>query len=384
MKKTTTSYASPEIVAESVLEYLAKQHTPAIQSFRLQEPPQIICRPWSTLYYLNVISLDASQQLKLIVKIIRFQHQETAETSWQSTNLLTRGQGIFDTMTLVYNHFSEQSNPYLRALRPLTYLPQINAVVMMFSDGVPMNQSITLRHLLTPRSRGRTRQMMHNAGQWLRCFHTIPHENITTESALGPSDIFQTLLTQVDSLRAFNVHLTGRLWEQTLAVLKQVTSNEQVGNHGDFHSGNVLTFADTSVLVLDTILERVDSPYYDLGRFVGDLRSRRSLILRFGLLPTPKITKCFRDAFLNGYFNEKSYDKLLLALYEGYFLFREWVDTLLWAQDVFGGHKVRLDARISGLIINPSFHRVFKQWLHIVNAIESSSELSDNIGENSQ
>jgi len=91
------------------------------------------------------------------------------------------------------------------------------------------------------------------------------------------------------------------------------------------------------------------------------------LILRFGLLPSPSINSSLRDAFLSGYFGEEQYAKLPLALYEGYFIFREWVDTLMWVRDTFSGHMTLPGIGVSKIVVNPTFYRIVKQWMQTVN-----------------
>ncbi len=365
MKNISTSRVSPKIVTEAVLDYLVRQNSSGAQLPRLEEPPHIICRPWSTLYFLTVLNSDKSQ--KLVVKIVRFQDQKTAELSWQSKNLLARGRSEFDTMTRVFNHFANQSNPFLCVLSPIAYLPDINAVVMNFSDGKRINDFITPRYLLTAGGRRRTKLMMRHAGQWLRCFHNMLLDDAPVKNSFGSSDIFQALLDQVDNLCVFGVDLKGPLWDQTLTTIEQINHNEQVWSHGDFCTGNLLVFPDQCVLGLDVVMDRIDSPYYDLGRFVGDLKTRRSSILRFGLLPPPGIINSLRDAFLTGYFDSEQYAKLPLALYEGYFIFREWVDNLIWARDTYSESKALLDMAISKMIINPTFYRIVTRWMQTVN-----------------
>jgi hypothetical protein len=223
----------------------------------------------------------------------------------------------------------------------VTYLAEINAVVMEFAEGTQMSNCIRVRHLITARGRRRAIQMVRHAGQWLRCIHTMRLDRAPEKGAFGPSDIYQALLDQVNHLRTLGVDLAGPLWDQALAALEHIPHKERVWCHGDYHLGNLMVLADSGVLGLDAVMDRVDSPYYDLGRFLGDLKTRRSTVLRFGLLPPPGIIGRFRDAFLDGYLDGAPYARLSLALYEGYFIVREWVDILIWVRDTsrLGHHQ---------------------------------------------
>ncbi len=359
-----TACAPPEIVVEAVLNYLSQQNFTGAKQPQLKEPPYVIRRPWSTLYFLTI--QISGEIRKLVVKIVRFDDQKTAEISWQSKNLLTRGRCEFETMTRVFDHFTTQSNPILHTLRPVAYLPEINAIVMDFSDGARMNDYITIRHLLSFKGLHQSQRIMNHTGQWLRSLHKMPRHNMSDMNLFSTSDIFQELLNKIDKLHDLGVDIYRDIGEKTLTILKHVSHDIHVWNHGDFISGNMLVFADDSVLGLDVVMERVDSPYYDLGRFVGDLKTRRSTILRLGRLPSPKLMNTLRDAFLTGYFKGEQYNKLLLAIYEGYFICSEWVDMLMYLQDRYTGRKTILSGGITRAVINPTFHRIIKQWAETV------------------
>jgi len=358
--ENSTAYASPEIVAETTLNFLAQKNSTDIARPRLTATPVVFSRPWSTLYFLAIQVADESR--KLVVKIVRFDDQKTADLSWRSENLLQRGRCEFETMRSVFNHFANQPNASLQALHPLVYIPEINATVMDFSEGARMNDYITTQHLFSAKGRQHTTQMMKQAGQWLRWLHTMPKTNYTDQNLFDTTGILQELLNRVSDLHQLGVTVAQDVDKKIIAILKHIPQDTHVWNHGDFITGNFLVLPNKGVLGLDVVLDRIDSPYYDLGRFVGDLKTRRSSILRWGRLPSPRAINSLREAFLNGYFNGEQYNKLLLALYEGYFIFREWVDMLTYIQDKYSGRKTFLGNIIIHGIINPTFHRIVKQW----------------------
>lgn len=358
------SHASAEIVTKAVINYLSQHDPDSLEPPRLSGETRVIQRPWSTIYFFAV--QFSGETRKVVAKIVRFIDQTSAEISWQSENLLNRGRREFDTSSCVYNHFAAQPNPLLRSLHPLAYIPEINATLMEFSAGVRMNEYLTLSWLWSVKRRQQTLLLMEHAGQWLRCLHTMPADSPDTEEWFSPADTFQEMLNNIDRLRQLGITISVDAATTVLSKLAQTSDVARVWNHGDFSSGNFLVFPDGGVLGLDVVMDRFDSPYYDLGRFVGDLKTRRSFILRWGWLPLTGILKQLRNAFLSGYFNGEPHNQLLLALYEGYFIFSEWADTLVYIQAKFTGNKILLSHILCRAIINPAFHRIVRQWANLV------------------
>jgi hypothetical protein len=359
------------MVAEAVLAHLASRSGLRPRSLVLAHLPRLVHKPWSTLYFLTVS--EGGERHQVVAKIVHFPDQATPEVSWQSEELLIRGQSEFDTLTSVYHHFARQPDRSLAALYPLAYLPEINAIVTDFVDGRPLYDAcLAMRHLLSPGGRQRARHMMQQAGEWLQWFHRMPLQDAPAERSFGPPHIFQALLQEVEQLRTLGVDLgSWPLWERTLAVLSQVTDSERVWTHGDFHLRNVLVLSQGGVLGFDTALERVDSPYFDLGKFLADLKTRRATLLRLGLLPPPGLIQSLTQAFLSGYLSESPKPCAALALYEGFFIVQKWVESLTLVRDTLTRHADLLGTGVRGGIINPAFCRIVGRWIKSVNVAVS-------------
>ncbi|MBI1880991.1 MAG: aminoglycoside phosphotransferase family protein [Chloroflexi bacterium] len=372
----TGAYAAPNLVAEAVLAHLA-QHSPLNPlSLRLAKPPRLLYKPWSTLYFLTA---QASGQCHdLVAKIVHFPDQTTAEVSWQSQELLIRGRREFETMQQVFNHFAQQPNPLLSAVYPRAYLPQFNAVVMDFAAGTPLyDRSLAVGQWLAGSQQRQAEHWMQLAGQWLRWFHRLPLDQAPSERCFTPADTFQSLIKTIESLRALGVNPTiWPGWSQTLATLAQIKPHQQVWCHGDFHLRNVLVTPNGGVLSFDTALERIDSPYFDLGKFVADMKTRRAMILRLGLLPPPGFVERLRRAFLSGYLAGESLAPLPLALYEGFFIFEKWVESLTVLNNTFSGVSAPLGAGFRHLVVNSTFRRIAKQWMQTVKVAAGKGGVS--------
>lgn len=349
------AYPDPQLVVDTLSSYMTESATfPA----RIDGQPRLLHRPWSTLYFISVRFRDATGQL--VVKIAHFPDQTEPEISWQSEELLLRGRREFETLLRVYDHFSDPPEPMLGGLRPRAYLPQINAVVMDFAAGKPLyDGSLVWRRLATSKGQRRAEQLMALSGQWLRRFHKLPLTNPPQERCFAPANIFQDLLKVVDNLQAFGVNPNAwPLWKHTTAVLEQITDAEQVWTHGDFHLRNVLVQPNGGVLGFDTAMERIDSPCFDLGKFIADLKTRRETILRFGLFPTPTTIVRLEDSFIRGYSGGQSLPAL--ALYEGFFIFQKWFENIDRMQKSVSAIKARA---VRGAIINPTFSHIVERWM---------------------
>lgn len=369
MNAITSPYLDSQTVAQSVLTHLwQRQEAGSPDSLHITGSPLLLEKLWSTLYFLTVI--DAGERRELVAKIAHFPDQTTPEVSWQSAELLVRGQREFDTLNRVFAHFAQQPDPLLTALHAQAYLPEINAVVMDFVSGQALyDECLVLRQLLSAAGRRRAEQVMQRVGQWLRWFHQLPLDNVPPERIFGPADAVTALTQAANRLRPFGVNPdTWPRWSQTLSVLSQATDQKQVWAHGDFHLRNVLVVApQDAVLGFDTALERVDSPYLDLGKFVADLKTRRAMIMRGGLLPPPAVIRALSQAFLNGYLAGEPLDILRLSLYEGRFIFEKWVESLSVIREKLGRRTAPGAVSLANLLVNFTFQRIINQWMTTIN-----------------
>ncbi len=312
---------APETIAEHLLNHLNENATgPA---WHLIDPPRVKYMPWSTLYFLQVTTEQETKHL--VVKIVRFPNQSTPEVSWTSSELTERGKREFDSMRKVYSHFLAQSSLHLKALRPEAYLQEINAIVMEFVSGVPLyNNYLTARKLLTLSGQEDAQQALRRTGQWLALFHAMPAESVPFERAFGPPDALQALTEHVNQLHKYGIFPEDWPgWHTVLDALQNVRAGQRVWVHGDFHLRNIFVMPDESILSLDIALERFDSPCFDIGKLIADIKTRRTRILTLGLLPPGVVIDKMIESFLAAYTSGTNIDRATLALYEGKFIFQK-------------------------------------------------------------
>jgi hypothetical protein len=358
---TKVAYAPTDFIVQTVLEYYNNRYN---AHWQLVGEPRVLHMLWSVLYFITLKKDDKVQQI--VVKIIRFPDQAEANISWQNAELLLRGSREYQSMERLYNWFRGQEANGLYCIPPETYIPEINAIVMHYVDGKSLyHASLTLSRLLRPGASAHARQLLYDTGRWLRHFHNIPLGEVPTERAHSPANSVAALCHEADKLAAFGVSLTSFTdWSQALKILQSLSDDRRVWAHGDFHMRNTLVLPGGSILCFDTAFERTDSPYYDMGKFVADLKSRRSRILRWGLLPSDHETRVLANAFLSGYFQKEPWDVRLLSLYEGQFLLQKWNESLEVINDKFyGARKIAGDALRAG-VVDLTFRRIITRWLH--------------------
>lgn len=114
---------------------------------------------------------------------------------------------------------------------------------------------------------------------------------------------------------------------------------------------NILRQSDGRLIGFDTALELIESPAYDLGKFLADLQTRKERLVT-GLPGLAQIAH-LRQAFLEGY-GPLSVSSDLLALYEGRFMLQKWKESLEALPDAL---KFAL-----GKQINRVMRQNFREW----------------------
>lgn len=344
----------PDVVAQAVLNSLRQQTG---QPWELAAPAELMLyMPWSTLYLIQVRGAA-----KLVVKIVHFPDQTTPEISWQSEELIIRGKREYNSLVTVYEHFNQQPDKNLCSLPVKFYLPELNAIVMDFVEGQALYQAyFSGLKLLNPAQQKRTAAMMERAGQWLHWLHQLPLNEPEQSRISTPAATFKIIQSESAILKSRGVDLTlFPQWEKVYKRLSEIQETPYVWTHGDFHLRNLMVLPEERLMGLDTALESVDSPYYDIGKFTAGMKTRKQRILSLRLLPSDKVISRMTDAFLNGYFQGKAYDKPLFLLYEGRFFLEKWNEMLEVAQRVpFPPARIALVK-----VINTSFNGIMKQWM---------------------
>jgi aminoglycoside phosphotransferase (APT) family kinase protein len=354
----------PDYIADQVLDYLT-MHADYKTPLTVEKPIQVLEMKWSAIYFLNLISQGQPQ--KIVVKVSRYPEQQRIEESWQTDHLIDRGVREYKSLVCLYEHFQAHGDGMLTAVRPITFIRQLNGIVMEFFDGPSFYRScMRPKHMLAADGRQRAEKLLYRAGEWLRIFHTIAMPDAADEPdrVFSPALARQLLLEAVGRLQQQGVDPTRwHNWTALQSMLEKSDSDERVWIHNDFHMGNVRVLSGDRILGFDTGLDKRDHPYSDVGKFLADIQSRGARILSFGLLPSNAGVETFRQQFLDGYLQGRELQPQLLALYEGQYLFEKWEASLVALMARFPkGTPTYVQRLICNRTINPTFTRILQHW----------------------
>ena len=359
--------AKTEVVTATVLAYL-KQHCGYDSSVAVEAPAEIITKSWSIVYIIPLLERD--KRYKIVVKISRSPEQERPEESWEEAHLVDRGIREYDGLVRIYNHFQEQPDSMLQAVRPIAFIRDINAIVMDFIDGSSFYDTcLRPKAILTPGGKERAERLTYRTGEWLRTFHALSQSVPTVpddpQRVFSPALAWRQLLEAVERLQERDVDPTRwHIWSAVENALKPLDSDERVWIHNDFHMGNAMVLAEDRILSFDTGLDKLDHPYSDVGKFLADIQSRGSRTMSFGMIPPSTTVEALRQGFLEGYLKGQTLNRPLLALYEGLYLFEKWEESLIAMDNKAPGKKLPVPMRrmVNNTVLNPTFKRIIHHW----------------------
>jgi len=330
------------IIQEELSEYVGYNFLTTVDLDTIQ----LRHMPWSTLYFFH--------DYGLVIKIVHFPDQTTPNTSWESDELLKRGKREYNAMTTLHHTFM---GTHFATIEPIAYIKQINALVMRYVDGVSLYDQYIygIRWL---RQQPALLNVAQQAGEWLARFHEISQQQ-DLRSQYPPYQE-HTALNTVKTIKQFIETLKVQ-YDVTLTMPPLTAIPDEhpvVWVHGDFHMRNVLILKTEQILGFDTAFELTDSPAYDIGKFLADMKTRKQRLLSGGVLPPIKRIKQWEAAFLAGYnkTGSSSASMQLIWLYEGRFLLQKWCETL----EILSKKK---GASVWIPVVNQTFRQLYHQWV---------------------
>jgi hypothetical protein len=347
-------------VTDSLLAHLNTRNN---QIWQIKEPVTLRHMPWSTLYFIELQNKDTHRQV--VSKIVHFPNQTRPSISWESEELLLRGQREYTSLALVHDHFQHKSAEGLYTVPPIAYLPDINAVVMEFVAGHPLYDAcLTPSRILRSRGLKQATNMLFKSGQWLRWLHQLPVDKVLIGQTFTAEDNLNTLLNETQRLKELQINIDAFPgWQQAIDLLQRVKGTEPTSCHGDFHLRNLFVLPDGGLSGIDIALERVESPYFDIGKLIADLKTRKLRILMGGLLPNDKAINSLTTSFLNGYFQGDVINKRELLLFEGRFLLQKWRESLEAKHSIPSFVPHQIGSAGFSLLVNPTFKHILRSWL---------------------
>ena len=252
-----------------------------------------------------------------------------------------------EALSRIHDHFRGLGDRRFGAVRVLEWMPWEPAIVMEMLD------EPNLRTLWLGRG-GRLDlgAAFHNAGAWLRAYHTMPAGAAERAVQLRREEFTGF----VEDLSEFLAHRLGAtryfarvVADVTAAARAHLPEVLPVGlEHGDFAMRNVLVGRAERVTVIDTRSLYRTSIYRDIGYFLGNLRCSVLPALGRGAVAHVARHDAYRQAFLAGYFGAAPVPDVAVHLYELQHLLEIW-SAALTRRDAGGRPRLLRRARLVAL-----------------------------------
>lgn len=348
----------PASVRAALAEHLAR--APGGR-WRVEAPDEVMRQPWSALYFLSGTSPEGAQ-VRWVVKCPRAPEGESHLPGRDGRSLAARNRAEFSSLGMIQDHFARQDDRSLAAIKVITYLPTVEGFVMRHFEGEPLfDRCLQLLHHLRPRRRTLANAGVRRAGAWLRWLHEMPLEHLNEPLEQGPEDAAAAIRREISALVRDGVAEDTLPLDLLGAVADEARDPRRVATHSDYHLRNVVLLDDGGVLGFDTALNRIDSPCCDIGRFLMDIRTRRSRILTGARIPTERRARRLERAFVAGY-GDPGPDRKTVALYEAVFALWKWrEDRAAVASALRRWPPLAAIAR--AVVIDRAFRRVMSQWV---------------------
>ncbi|HEX6151673.1 phosphotransferase family protein, partial [Nocardioides sp.] len=215
----------------------------------------------------------------------------------------------FDALRRLHEHFVGLGLPY-RVPEPVAFLPEVEAVVMEYVEGITVKDLLSYASLRRPT---RLLDGLSASGGFLRHLHTLEHFPELTVDLKAQAE--QVLAVAEEKLHPLGLDLPGQV-RRTLQELPAATvTSPQVRLHGDFGPANILLASDGSTVGLDPSLEAVGVPEEDLVRYVALTSGIIRLAPELVLPPFGGVRRRMEHALLQAYYGTSDWPPLFELKY---------------------------------------------------------------------
>lgn len=307
---------------------------------RLQGGDPVV-RSYTNSFFLRYAATDCPTR-HVLVKIRRHPKMRTLSEAIAAPAIHRRMREEFESLRVIFDLFDGRADG-LKAVKPLGFLPALQAIVLEEYDGVTLRVALMRSAGPLARQTSGLARHAHNAGLWLRLLHDATTPTADTQSCVERhreevEPLLQSLAealpgATVDGLRARFATAAGDL----RGVSPVLRSAE------DFTTDNVLCGADEEVAIIDVKL-RVAPAYRDLSLLIVHPDSYRHQFLTGGRYFRSAALRDYRRAILEGYFGDDRFDAAELDFYCARNLLEKW----LMYERILLGHS-GIKAKITSL-----------------------------------
>jgi hypothetical protein len=283
-------------------------------------------RKYKNSFILRVHARTGNTCIPLLVKIPRKPNHRSLDQAIQDEKLRLNSRGYYNRMISIWRSFEESRDAHCFAVRPLEFLEDWNAVVMLEVDGQ------TLKDMLILGAPPKTKTFLthlENAGRWLRIYNETQGALATEEF---PHEVVEAHIETMLAILAKHsndaIH-TGNMRSLLLDLVKNCEQVPVAYAHEDFKYHNVLVSTDGRVGGFDFPRRPpARKPVYaDLASLVTDPETRFSTVITNRFLLTDKFLKQSRNAVLRGYFRNIPYNNDIVDFYCALVVIDKWISN---------------------------------------------------------
>ena len=215
----------------------------------------------------------------------------------------------FEALRRLHEHFTGLGLPF-RVPEPVAYLPEAEAVVMEYVDGVTVKDLLGYPSLLRPT---RLLDGLAASGGFLKQLHTLdvlPEVEVDLKAQAE-----QVLAVAEEKLRPLGLDLPEQVRQTLQEFPAAQVRSRQVRLHGDFGPANIMLASDGSTVGLDPSLEAVGVPEDDLVRYVALTSGIIRLAPELVLPPFAGVRRRMEHRLLEAYYETSTWPPLFELKY---------------------------------------------------------------------
>ena len=285
----------------------------------LESPfPMKLIYPNSFLLRYQLLGHDCPAKT-LIVKIPHEQGMQFIDQAISKPELREVAKGEFDMLVSVYDVVSKLKIEQFKAIRPLAFYPQWNAVVMEELSAKTLEKlafNLRTRLQLQPEW-GQFTNAISLASRWVRMYHETFGE--WRVEPLDTDRLIVELHRKIQFLRPYVGHKVDleSLQDQFECAIMNIRglSVPHVYLHGDFYFTNIMVTPEGRVAVIDLERRYWGPIYNDLSSLVTELVDQRLKLSSLGFLTRDSVLRELEQAIRVGYSNTGVEDEVVLPLF---------------------------------------------------------------------
>jgi len=273
----------------------------------------------------------------------------------------------YRALVAIQCYFERLADRRFGAVKPLTYLPDLSALLMEEVKTPNLNTLFgRTNRLQGPLSSLDLRDAFCNSGAWLRYYHTLPKDH-DVQVRHATRDAFNDSITKYVSYLGRVLHQEAFFKDvgaTTIAQARRVLPPAlPLGlGHGDYAMRNILVSADSQVTVIDTLSRWRVPIYEDIGYFLLRLKANRMQVFSLGYAMNPELTAEYERQFLEGYFGNERVPIEAVRLFEIQALLDNWAAQVASFQRKSRTKRVNVTNKVQIGLVNRFYTRLLPSY----------------------